>query len=583
MEKLVKQTGLAGSLLTNNSYTDDYEKINKLLKETRKKIVVTIDDVDRLYNDEVMEVLKLIRNTGNFANIFYLVAYERNFVDQAIRSLNVNAGNSFLDKIIQLEIPLPKRESNDLLDFLETKLFPFLGDEQKIAYRDHVIATGFQFRYDFAFDKVFRQSRDVIKFVNNFKLTYGLIGKEVMFENIFVLELLKFRFPLIYDRLFENKLEFVSEHLARSKHQQYYELLTYREGDKTHLSIIRTLKAEGKYDEGEISLISGLLTNLFFGFDRSRKTKNSIIYPMFFERYFRYRLSNREISEKQFLRAYESGSQAIRTYIDLQEEHHMLSEVATRIFQEKPDTLETYELKVSSLFYLGPKFIREKERHSFDIDALTDLIWNYDHNLDKKFYKKDEAAFASFIEKLLGHAPFPYLFHNEIIFNIKNKGKETSVSNGKLTKIQLNYFKKHVAQTGLSEEAIFLFWWSRYKKFVPLPDDPGRGHEHWHFEKSLAEAMKEFLPKLAPFQFLKHSIQYDMRDSDIYSIHLQVLEMFDNKSELRNLVKNHKVLDSAVKEEYLTLFDACNAIGFKNWVTIELKTALKPSRSTSSN
>ena len=583
MEKLIKQSGLAGSLLSSNSYADDYEQINTLLKETDKKIVITVDDVDRLYNDEVMEVLRLIRNTGNFANIFYLVAYERNFVDQAIKSLNVNAGNSFLDKIIQLEIPIPKRESNDLLDFLETHLFPFLAEDQKLAYKDHIIESGFKFGYDFAFDKVFRQSRDVIKFVNNFKLTYGLMGKEVMFENIFILELLKFRFPLIYDRLFENRSEFVSEHLSRSKHQQYYELLTYKEGDRNQLSITKTLRAEGKYEENELRLISGLLTNLFFGFDRSKKAKNSIIYPMFFERYFRYRLSNREISEKQFLQAYENGLEATKTYIDLQGKHKMLNDVATRIFQEKPATREAYELKVYSLFYLGPKFIREKGRHSFDTEALTDLIWNYEHNLDKKFYKKDEAAFASFIQKVLGQAPFPYLFHNEIIYHIKKGSKEISVAEEKLSNFQLDYFTKHVEQAGLSEEALYLFWWSRYKEFVPLPENPGRGHEYLHFEKPIAEAMRKFIPELDPFHFLKYSIKYDIRDREIYFIHPEVLEMFRQKSELRNLVQDHKVLDQTVKQDYLALYDACEANGFKDWGRIEFKTALKPDRSSSND
>lgn len=583
MEKIVKQTGLARNLLESNSYVDDYEQINRLLREADKKIVVTVDDVDRLYNDEVMEVLRLIRNTGNFANIFYLVAYERNFVDQAVRSLNVNAGNSFLDKIIQLEIPLPKRESNDLLEFLEAQLFPFLDEEQKLAYKDHIIESGFKFRYDFAFDKVFRQSRDVIKFVNNFKLTYGLMGREVMFENIFVLELLKFRFPLIYDRLFEKRSEFVSEHLARSKHEQYYELRTYKEGDKNHLAIIKNLRAEGKYEEDELSLISGLLTNLFYSFERSKKAKNSIIYPMFFERYFRYRLSDREISERQFLQAYGNGLESTRAYIDLQDKSQLLSDVAVRILQEKPVTREAYEHKVASLFYLGPKFIRKKGRHSFDTDALTDLIWNYDHNLDKKFYKKDQAAFSLFIETMLAQAPFPYLFHNEIIFHIKKRNMEILVDQGKLSNFQLEYFRKHVAQAGLSEEALYLFWWSRYKEFVPLPDDPGRGHEYWHFEKPIAMAMKEFLPELDPFYFLKYSIKYDMRDREIYFIHPEVLEMFEEKSDLRKLVEDHKILDADVKREYLALFDACHANGFKDWARIEFKTSLKPDRSGSSD
>ncbi|WP_428331612.1 KAP family P-loop NTPase fold protein [Mucilaginibacter sp.] len=181
--KLVREVGLAGSLFTRKTYTDDFERINQLLENSGKKIVITIDDLDRLYKDEVMEVLRLIRNTANFSNIFYLVAYERSYIDEAIKSVNANVAGSFLDKIIQLEIPLPKREKDDLLDLLETYLAPFVTAEHLDAYKTHIVDTGFCNKYNFAFERVFRQSRDVIKFINNFKITYQLLGSEVMFEN----------------------------------------------------------------------------------------------------------------------------------------------------------------------------------------------------------------------------------------------------------------------------------------------------------------------------------------------------------------------------------------------------------------
>jgi hypothetical protein len=141
--KLVREAGLAGSLFTRKTYTDDFERINQLLENSGKQIVITIDDLDRLYKDEVMEVLRLIRNTANFSNIFYLVAYERSYIDEAIKSVNANAAGSFLDKIIQLEIPLPKREKDDLLDLLQTYLKPFVTAEHLDVYKSHLWTPAF--------------------------------------------------------------------------------------------------------------------------------------------------------------------------------------------------------------------------------------------------------------------------------------------------------------------------------------------------------------------------------------------------------------------------------------------------------
>ena len=39
-----------------------------------KPILVVIDDIDRLEKEELFEVLRLIRNTGNFTNLIYSVS-----------------------------------------------------------------------------------------------------------------------------------------------------------------------------------------------------------------------------------------------------------------------------------------------------------------------------------------------------------------------------------------------------------------------------------------------------------------------------------------------------------------------------
>ncbi|MCO5948561.1 KAP family P-loop NTPase fold protein [Mucilaginibacter flavidus] len=576
--KLVREAGLAGSLFTKKTYTDDFERINQLLENSGKKIVITIDDLDRLYKDEVMEVLRLIRNTANFSNIFYLVAYERSYIDEAIKSVNANAAGSFLDKIIQLEIPLPKREKDDLLDLLETYLAPFITAEHLEAYKTHIVDTGFRNKYNFAFERVFRQSRDVIKFINNFKITYQLLGTEVMFENLFVLELLKFRFPLIYDRLYEHRDDFIRDYPTMTSHEAFYELRTYNEDKEDLLLIKRTLRAEQHYSEADINLIGGLVNNLFFKFDRSKKARNAIIYPMFFERYFRYRLSGKELSEKTFRAAYDESLPGIKNYIDECEQKNMLTELGTRILQEKPADKEGYELKMKSLFYLGPKYIAQKGRYAFDHQAITNLIWNYDHNLDKQFYKKDEAAFRSFVAGLFSGAGFPYQFEHEVLYHVKDGKKDISLSRERIVELQTHYFSEHVGQAGLTKDAVFMFWWTKYEEFVPLPDNPNLGHHHEHIEKPIVAAMKDLLPEYDPFQFLKYTIKHDIRDKDIYLLQPVMLEIFDEPEELRALVAEHTLLATDVKAEYLALFDACKKQDFKGWVEFELNTALKAAR-----
>lgn len=84
-----------------------HNQINNSLKQLKKKIVIYIDDVDRLDKNEIMEVLRLIRNTASFYNTVFIVAYDRNYIIESIEKHNTVAPKKFLEKIFQLEVNLP--------------------------------------------------------------------------------------------------------------------------------------------------------------------------------------------------------------------------------------------------------------------------------------------------------------------------------------------------------------------------------------------------------------------------------------------------------------------------------------------
>jgi len=577
-EQFIKKIGFASGLIIRSNYADDYSRINNLLAVSGKKIVVTIDDVDRLYKEEVLEVLRLVRNTANFTNIVYLLAYERGYIDIAVSSLNENVSSSYLDKIIQLEIPLPKREQGDLLDMLSDKLNGFISAEDMKTFQTHIISTGFQNEYDFNFKGVFRQSRDVIKFLNSFKISHSKLTGEVLFENIFVLELLKYRFPLVYDRLYEDKGIFIQDQAFSSPHNQYYELKTYNEDKERRLIAIRTLRGEGKYNESELLIISGLLSHLFFRFDRSKAAKNSIIYPMYFERYFRYRLGTNEISESKFRNVMYSNYDALIEFIDAHSQRKVIKELTVRLFQESPKNREEFELLVKSLFYIGPKFLEENGRRTFDYEALINILWNHEGRIEKQFYNNDKAIYKVFLNEMLSNASFPFLFHHELVSNLKRDYKSIGISKEQIIEYQVQYFRRHVQENGLSEDSIFMFWWTDYNEFVPIPSKPNHGHEHRHIEPLMVKAIKEVLPLYDPAYFLKHSINYDMWEKSLHGIQKEIIEIFDTPSNLKELVAGHPLLNAEIRDEYLNFFDAWNQAGSNTLISYDFNTMLRPKR-----
>lgn len=89
-------------------------KVRHALAKLDKPIVIVLDDIDRLSTSEIRDVFKLVRLTANFPNIIYLLAFDRNRVEQALGEQGI-PGRDYLEKILQVAIDLPA-VSEDVLN-----------------------------------------------------------------------------------------------------------------------------------------------------------------------------------------------------------------------------------------------------------------------------------------------------------------------------------------------------------------------------------------------------------------------------------------------------------------------------------
>jgi len=82
------------------------EQIAKKLAKLPNPIVVIIDDIDRLESAEIRDIFKLVRLTASFPNIIYLLAFDRQRVEEALTQSGFD-GRAYLEKIIQLGWDVP--------------------------------------------------------------------------------------------------------------------------------------------------------------------------------------------------------------------------------------------------------------------------------------------------------------------------------------------------------------------------------------------------------------------------------------------------------------------------------------------
>ncbi|WP_109355016.1 P-loop NTPase fold protein [Sphingorhabdus sp. EL138] len=103
--------------------------ISKKLWQLETRIVVTIDDLDRLDPDEIVEILRLLKSVANFPNVVYAICYDHDAVSQAVETVTgIQNGSQYLEKIIQLPISVPAPESFSLRRMFREKFSDFKLD-----------------------------------------------------------------------------------------------------------------------------------------------------------------------------------------------------------------------------------------------------------------------------------------------------------------------------------------------------------------------------------------------------------------------------------------------------------------------
>ena len=186
----------------NSSVNELYKQVNVILKELELKIIIFIDDLDRLSPKEILQVLKLIRNTSNFPNFLFVVALDKEYVVNALKEIGEYTNTNYIDKFFQLECYLPELDYTDLIEsailFIEQSNFNEIDKEKiKKSIRNEI----------FLFPEYIQNFRDVKKFINQLRFEYNNVQdlfQEIWVKDYINLMFLKNRFPEVYRYIIVN-------------------------------------------------------------------------------------------------------------------------------------------------------------------------------------------------------------------------------------------------------------------------------------------------------------------------------------------------------------------------------------------
>jgi hypothetical protein len=125
-----------------------FDQLTAQLREFGLRVLVVLDDVDRLQPDELLILFKAIRLVARFPGVYYLLAYDEQTVIDVLTSTPIAQGRperalAYLEKIVQVRLDLPpaqryyteKMLSDGITDLLDG-LGMVLSDEQAARFRE---------------------------------------------------------------------------------------------------------------------------------------------------------------------------------------------------------------------------------------------------------------------------------------------------------------------------------------------------------------------------------------------------------------------------------------------------------------
>lgn len=185
----------------NNDLQEQKNRIIQKMQEDNLRIIVSIDDIDRLSEEEIISVFQLVKALADFPNAVYLLAFDYNVVVRALGAVQHGDGREYLEKIIQVPFEMPAPSLESVYNALFAKLSGILGDMSQTQWDKATWSELFQF----GVKKYIQSIRDVIRYSNVFYLKYQLLQGETDPVDLLGLTCLQVFEPAVYSVLCDYK------------------------------------------------------------------------------------------------------------------------------------------------------------------------------------------------------------------------------------------------------------------------------------------------------------------------------------------------------------------------------------------
>lgn len=205
-----------GTALADRTLEDMKDEFERILREEGRRVLVVIDDIDRLDDGEIHVVFKLVKLAAAFEGISYLLAFDDDKVAAALatrysygrddRGRN-EGGYDFLEKIVQVPLRLPRARKEAVDAITLSGLQRALNDAgTEIEEAD---GREFTLRYSQGLSPAIRSLRTAKRYANAAGFALPLLKGETYPIDVLSIEGINACYPALYAAMREHPAWFL--------------------------------------------------------------------------------------------------------------------------------------------------------------------------------------------------------------------------------------------------------------------------------------------------------------------------------------------------------------------------------------
>lgn len=271
------------------------EYLSKIYAESGKRIVIVVDDIDRLMDKETELIFRLIKGIADFNNIIYILLFDRKIVTASLKHFKSEDGDKYLDKVIQYPLVVPKPYEDKVREMLRLRLDGYL--------------TSLAEHYEYPFDqekwnelfpllpKYVKTVRDVNKIFATVSFEYESICEDANFVDFLIITIIRLQAHELYQFIKDQP-----EHFSRAGS---FGILTSEQRETSNIAEELSELIRGKVEsfDAYFPLIQ-ILFPIFDAYnprDINDDHKNKPIADRhYFDHYFSMSVSASRLSHQQF-------------------------------------------------------------------------------------------------------------------------------------------------------------------------------------------------------------------------------------------------------------------------------------------